>query len=123
MKTFRIQYCIVAVLILFMVGSCTTTSTGSSGKKIDASIVQTIEKGKTTRWQLTDKLGPPKSVTLTADGKRVLMYVYTEVNTKTSVVPLVYSAESKVDYRQQMLQIICDKYGIVEDFVFNDITP
>jgi outer membrane protein assembly factor BamE (lipoprotein component of BamABCDE complex) len=113
----------IAVLMLLIVAGCTTSATGTSGRKIDMRVVETIEKGKTTRWLLADKLGPPTSVSLTSDGKRVLTYVYTEVDSKTSVIPIMGSAETKMNYRQQMLQLICDQYGIVLDFLFNDIAP
>jgi outer membrane protein assembly factor BamE (lipoprotein component of BamABCDE complex) len=86
----------------------------ASGRKIDMRVVETIEKGKTTRWQLADQLGTPTTVTLAPDGKRIVSYIYSE-----SRAAGVFSVNVKT--QQQILQIICDQDGIVTDFLFTDL--
>jgi hypothetical protein len=102
MKTF----CIVA-LMLFVVVGC---SHYSSGRKIDSKSITAIEKGKTTRWQLLDVLGPPASVTISHDGKKLLQYAYIEVKTKAaSYIPVVGLFAGGPDVSTQSLQVVCDQ--------------
>lgn len=109
----------IAALILFVIIGC--VSNHYSGKQIDSKSLATIEKGKTTRWQLLDILGPPASVTLSHDGNKLLQYYYSEIKTNPAVaIPLIGMLYTTPNTKFQSLQVICNQKDIVIDFFYSD---
>ncbi len=71
--------------------------------------------------------GPPDSLTLMGDGRRMMMYAYTSSDTHvkgTSFIPyagaFIGGSEGKTETQQ--LQIILTSADVVQDYVFNDGT-
>lgn len=113
----RIALYICAAIIATALG-CTVG--GSYGNRISATAVQQIVKGKTTRSEIETQFGTPTSVTMTGDGKRVLMYMFMD-NKTSNVTPLtpLFGTVNR-SFEQQMLQVTLTKNDIVEDYHFSD---
>jgi len=93
----------------------------SYGNKINAGYVDKIEKGKTTEKEIVANLGNPMSVSITPEGHKFLMYMYTYAQTKaSSFIPFVGAFTGGADTSTQMLQIWLDKNGIVTNFAFTN---
>ena len=93
----------------------------SSGKKIEQSKVDKLQKGVTTRAQLEQEMGPPDEVFPQENGKRMLVYRYLSAKAKgTSFIPIVGMFAGGSDTRRQTFTVIVDKGGIVEDFELTD---
>ena len=83
--------------------------------------IQSIQKGKTTRAEVEDKLGRPQMVTLTGDGKRIIGYHYCETQMRPETfIPFAGLFAGGMDMRQQILQIILNQDDIVQDYIFTD---
>jgi outer membrane protein assembly factor BamE (lipoprotein component of BamABCDE complex) len=119
----------VAVIVLIaasalFAGGCASSSYGT---KLDNNKVTQIQKGVTTRAQVEQMFGSPVNISLMGDGRRTMMYSYTESNTHadgTNFIPvynMFHHSASGTTHNQQ-LQVILTKADIVEDYVFNDGT-
>jgi len=117
MSTARL--CFTAFAVAFMVAL--STGCMSSGNKIAAADVNQIQKGVTTRAEVEQKLGPPAFSGIYPEGKRMLQYNYYESTSDGRyMIPVVGLFSGSGTQKQQMLQIIIDKNGIVEDVEFTD---
>lgn len=115
----RSRLCFTAVAIVSMVAI--STGCMSSGNKIAAADVSEIKKGVTTRAEVEQKLGPPAFSGIYPEGKRMLQYNYYESTSDGRyMIPVVGLFSGSGTQKQQMLQIIIDKNGIVEDVEFSD---
>jgi hypothetical protein len=93
----------------------------SGGTQISTNAVDQIVRGRTTLAELEALLGPPAYVSMTRDGRRVLVYVYSDTALQpTTYVPFVSSL--KVDSRRQMLEVVLSDSNIVDDYNFRDQT-
>ncbi len=84
---------------------------------------QMIQKGITTRNEIETKLGVPSTVSLMGDGRKIIMYNYSEYRTKTGTfVPLIGYVVFGNNTRGEILQIMLDQKDVVVDHVYTD-TP
>jgi len=104
------------VLIVLVLTGC-----ASVGKKIEQNKVQQIKEGVTTEQEVIELLGKPFMKTLSSDGKVIMIYQYTKVKNRIeNFIPVVGLLSGGMDMRQQMLTILIDKNGNVEQYTFND---
>jgi len=108
----------VSVTFVIALSGC-----ASMGTKIDRGTVQAIERGKTTRTQLETSVGVPLTTNIMPDGKRMAFYLYSESKMDPSIaIPFVGPFFSQTKTRQQNLQVIYTKDGVVDDYEFTDQT-
>ena len=108
-----------SILLLALVAGC---ATATSGNKIEASKVDQIKKGVTTRAEVEALFGRPETISMMGDGRRMLYYHYSE-NSATfhNAIPIVgVFMGDKRDTRHQMLQVILSKADVVEDYELSD---
>lgn len=93
----------------------------TSGSRINMDNLSRIREGETTKTEVVALLGKPWMVSLTSDGKTILMYQYTKAKTKAvTFIPVVGLMKGGMDINQQILQILFDADDVVEKYVFND---
>ena len=84
---------------------------------------QMIQKGVTTRVEVEARLGVPSLVSSMGDGRKIIMYNYSEYRTKTGTfVPLIGYEVFGNNTRGEILQIMLDQKDVVVDHVYTD-TP
>jgi hypothetical protein len=98
------------------------------GTKIDPIKVESIKKGVTTRSDIEQMFGAPMNVSIMGDGRRTMMYHYSETDTHvkgTTFIPVVgpFMGGSEGTTHNQQLQVILTKADVVEDYVMNDGKP
>lgn len=109
------QKILILFLCLFLIGCAT------SGKLIDQDKLSQIKEGITTKEEVINLLGKPEMISLTSDAKEIMMYHHLEYKTRASTfIPVVGLMTGGADMKQQILQILIDKNGKVEKFIFND---
>lgn len=127
----RVFLALAIVTGAWLVNGCVSTSHGS---KLDRDKVAQIKKGVTTRSEVEGLLGPPTSAHLLGDGRRTLMYTFTEMQSRATAasyvaaipVPFMGSPAAwfiggkKGQLKNQMLQVILSKDEVVEDYEFTD---
>ncbi len=96
-------------------------ASSSHGTKIEESRVSEIQKGVTTRAQIQQMFGQPMNVSLMGDGRRMMVYSYTQSDTHvkgTSFIPFAgaYMGGSEGTTEHQQLQIVLNKADVVEDY-------
>jgi len=87
------------------------------GDPIDADKVSQIQKGVTTRTQVEAMFGAPMSSSMMGDGRRMLVYNYSEFNGHMTG-PWSGAGQN----RSQMLQIMLDQNNVVQDYELSDGT-
>lgn len=111
----------ISVLVLGLMTAFFLLGCASSGTKIDRANVDQIKKGVTTRNDLEKMFGPPMNVGLMGDGRRSLIFQFTEAQIKgTSFIPYAGPFMGGRTMRMQTLQVILDQNNIVQDFEFSD---
>lgn len=120
----RFGLCAAAMVAVCLAGGCASSSHGT---KIDNDKVSQIQKGSTTKEEVVQMFGPPMHSSLMGDGRRMMMYHYTESKQQVkgqSFIPVAgaFMGGSKGTIRQQQLQIVLNKDNVVEDFELNDGT-
>jgi len=106
----------VVMLLLIAVSGC-----ASVGKEIQAEKIGQIKKGITTEQEVLTLLGNPMTKTMSSDGKIIMLYQYAKVKNRTAnFIPVANLLVSGMDMRTQMLTIIIDQKGKVENFTSND---
>jgi hypothetical protein len=109
-----------AVMLFFWMMSCFLGGCANMGNKLDTNIVNTIQKGVTTRVEVEAKLGPPTHVSLLSDGRRQAWYTYsTRHGDALSYVPYANYFVGGVVSQNQNLQIVY-RDNIVQDYEFTD---
>jgi outer membrane protein assembly factor BamE (lipoprotein component of BamABCDE complex) len=100
-------------LLAIMIMGCTTI-----GRKLDTAQIDKIKKGETTREQVTQLIGAPDSMSPTADGGAVFMYMHMQVKPKAaSFIPIVGLAAGGADMKNQQVMVTFGPDGIVKDVV------
>ena len=106
---------LLTVLFLGLVGCAT------SGKPIERDKLSQIKEGVTTKEEVINLLGKPEMISLTSDAKEIMMYTHFDYKMRaSSFIPIVGLMIGGADMKQQVLQILIDKDGKVEKFIFND---
>jgi outer membrane protein assembly factor BamE (lipoprotein component of BamABCDE complex) len=112
---------------LILLSGCTSTST-STGPKLDQNAVNSIQKGVTTRQEVIDRLGQPIATQMMGDGRRMLVYASHQTNYQFDgkrLIPFVgglIPATDRQTARTQNLQVIVDASDVVRDYEFSDQT-
>lgn len=132
MKTFT--RFLLSALLAGSLSGCAT----SSGTKMEDAKISTIKKGVTTRAEVEKLFGKPASVTTNADGKKTLLYRYTETKEGagltamraasfipslgfgTTAAAVAAGQASSVKVGAQSLSIRLSNDDIVEDFTFSE---
>jgi len=121
-----------AFAVCFLAGftGCASVHT-ESGVQISQDKVAQIRKGVTTRAEVEALLGPPTNVSMMGAGKRMLTYHYTSTDasshpTATTFIPyaglFTNTAKAEAQTRTQLLQVMLNAQGVVDDFEFSDNT-
>ena len=117
MKTHRNLYRALLVAALFIgFSGCSMPINTSSGNKIDQTKLALVVKGSTTRQQIEQLFGPPMNVAMLPDGRRTMNYVSTTMQGQATMFG------GQTSMRQESLQVILTKEGVVEDFEFSGST-
>ena len=114
---------VFCLLLILSVGCSSTTS----GNKIDRDRLTDIKKGVTTRAEVEAMFGPPASLSIAPDGKRMAFWQYTEAEGRvkgTSFIPFAgaFMGGTTAEARTQSLQVIYTREEVVHDFVFSGNT-
>lgn len=114
---------VLIVAVLYLTGCATNTY----GTKLDQNKVSQIKKGVTTRVEVVAVFGPPVTVSMLGDGRRMMFYSYFDRSAQPNAVafiPLVgiIAGKASGQTRNQTLQIILNTNDIVEDYEFSDQT-
>src|SRR5208283_6056679 len=97
-------------IIIFLTG-CVTM-----GRQIDASAVDKIIQGKTTRDEVIALLGPPSTVSKNSNGTMVFVYSYVSATPKPeSFIPLVGVFVSGSNVESQMVSVTFGGNNIVKN--------
>jgi len=114
--------------VLFTTG-CVAPTTATSGNKLDGTRVAQIKKGVTTRSEVIALLGQPENVTMMGEGRRMMLYLYSEMamshnasNAAGNPFSFIAPKADQRSGRTQMLQVILNKSDVVEDYEFSDQT-
>ena len=113
----------MAILLCGVFGCYST----SHGNPIDSNKVAGIQKGVTTRSQVEAMLGQPTNVSMLGDGRRMMTYSHTDVDTHakgTSFIPVVgmFAGGATGEQHTQTLQVMLDKNDVVQDYEYNNNT-
>jgi len=104
------------IICLSLISGCATV-----GTKMNQENIAQIKEGITSQEEVIASMGQPYMQTLTSDGKIIMMYQYTKVkNRAINFIPIVNLLAGGMDMKQQILQILVDKNGIVEKYIFTD---
>ena len=87
----------------------------SAGVQVKESELAQFQKGKSTFQDVVAKLGPPTTNSLMADGRRIVVYSYTQAQARPeSFVPLVGPLIGGADAKSNTATFMFDKAGILE---------
>lgn len=99
-------------LICLVVFACV-----SSGRKIDQSAADKIEKGKTTRDQVVNLIGSPDRVTRLGNGDTIFTYHYTRATAKPATfIPIFGPLVGGANVQHQMYMVTFNSDGVVKNF-------
>jgi|SRR5581483_8757022 len=115
-------------LCLFLGLSGCASVDSTTGIQLSRDKIDQIKKGVTTRAEVEALLGPPASVSMMPDGRRMMMYTYTETKGSANsvemipVVGLFAGGATQGQMRMQTLQVMLNAANVVEDYEFSDNT-
>lgn len=90
----------------------------SSGRKIDQSAADKIEKGKTTREQVINLIGSPDRITRTSSGNTIFMYNYMRATAKPATfIPIFGPLVGGANVQHQMYMVTFGADGVVKDYI------
>lgn len=73
--------------LIVIAGGCAVT--GSTGKKFDTSAVSSIKNGVTTKQQVLDRLGPPRTKNVAIGGSEMWTYQFTTTTGEVGAIDFV----------------------------------
>jgi outer membrane protein assembly factor BamE (lipoprotein component of BamABCDE complex) len=101
------------ILLIVWLAGCV-----SSGRKIDQSAADKIEKGITTRDQVINLIGSPDRITRTGNGDTIYMYNYMRIAAKpASFIPYVGLFVGGSNLQHQMYMVTFGPDGVVKDYL------
>ncbi len=114
--SFRIFAPVALVLSSLAVSGCAT----SYGQQISADRVAQIQKGVTTRAEITEWFGQPMQSVMMPDGGRTLYFVYYRQTAGGFYGQVARTAVGKGTAQTGTnLSVVIDKDGIVRDFEYS----
>jgi hypothetical protein len=113
-------FLLFAITMVFLVFQARCASVGTNA---NTSQIETIQKGVTTRADVEVKLGQPNMVSLMGDGRKIILYNYSEYRTEAGTfIPFVGLVVFGANTQNQTLQIMLDQRDVVVDYVYTN-TP
>jgi outer membrane protein assembly factor BamE (lipoprotein component of BamABCDE complex) len=104
---------LLLILLAAWLASCV-----SSGRKIDQSAADKIEKGKTTREQVVSLIGSPDRITRTGNGDTIYMYNYMRATAKPATfIPIFGPLVGGANVQHQMYMVTFGSDGVVKDYL------
>lgn len=106
------KYAFALALIAVLAAGC-----ASSGRKIDQSAVDRIEKGETTQTEVVGLLGSPDHVTRLGSGDTIFTYAYFRATTRPSTfIPVIGGTlVGGADVENQTVQVTFGEDDVVKD--------
>jgi outer membrane protein assembly factor BamE (lipoprotein component of BamABCDE complex) len=90
----------------------------SSGRKIDQSAADKIEKGKTTKQEVINLIGSPDRITRTGRGDTIFMYNYMRATAKPATfIPIFGPLVGGANVQHQMYMVTFGSDGVVKDYL------
>ncbi len=122
--------CIKAGLFLALIIATVCADVNTGTQSLSSDRVAQIKKGVTTRAEVEQLLGPPSSVSMMGDGRRMMFYMgmqqhINQAGRMAFAVPLggiLIPANDSASRRMEQLQVVLSKADIVEDYEFSDST-
>ncbi|AEV26954.1 hypothetical protein Dsui_2603 [Azospira oryzae PS] len=107
---------VAAVVAVIGLAGCAT----ATGTKVAATDVTFIQKGKTTKSELVQKLGQPNGGGIDTNGKETMTWIHAraEADAKT-LIPVLGAFIGSSTYETTTLKVILDKRGVVSDYEYN----
>jgi len=107
----------MCVFLLAILAGCASTY----GTKLETSDFSFIQKGKTQRAELMQRLNEPTDRMIDAAGNETLTWRYMKSTTDAAgLVPFVGALIGKQDLETRTLVVFLDKTGLVKDFSLGD---
>lgn len=89
----------------------------STGRKIDQSAADRIEKGKTTKAEVISLIGSPELITRKGNGDTIFVYNYTRATAKPATfIPYIGPFVGGANVQQQSTSVTFGPDGVVKDF-------
>jgi outer membrane protein assembly factor BamE (lipoprotein component of BamABCDE complex) len=104
---------LATVLFIVCLAGCV-----SSGRKVDQSAADKIEKGKTTKAEVISLIGSPDRITRTGRGDTIFMYNYVRATAKPATfIPIFGPLVGGANVQHQMYMVTFGPDGIVKDYL------
>lgn len=108
----------IIAAVIAMTGLATGCAT-SSGTKVEAADISFIQKGKTTRTELVNKLGQPNETGLDSNGKETLSWIHVQTRTDAKTfIPIAGAFIGGGTSESTTLKVVLDKRGVVSDYEY-----
>lgn len=92
----------------------------SSGTKIEAADARFIQKGRTTKSELIQKLGKPDEATMDSNGKETVSWIHMATRTDAKTfIPFAGAFIGGGTSDTTILKVSLDKRGIVSDYEYS----
>ncbi len=107
-----IKAALILALLVGLVGCA------SSGRKIDQSAADKIEKGKSTQAEVISLIGSPDNIIRRAGGETIFSYSYVRASAKpASFIPLFGPLVGGANVQHQIFMVVFDSRGVVKDYM------
>ena len=108
-------------IVIIMLCALTMSGCASVGKEIHQSNVDQLQKGKTTKDQVTQMFGQPDTTYFDRDGRLVYTYSASKMSPSVySFIPVVNLVHNEYKMKNQMLVVMFSKDGVVEEYSFTN---
>jgi outer membrane protein assembly factor BamE (lipoprotein component of BamABCDE complex) len=95
------------------------TGCATVGTEIKQANIDKLQKGKTTKEEVTKVFGQPDVTYFDKDGNLIYAYTASKVkNTAWNFIPVVNIVHSEMAMKNQMLSLTFSKDGILQDYSF-----
>ena len=106
---------IIAILVIFLAGCAT------AGKPMQQTQVDRIQKGKTTKQEIIQTFDQPDGTYFDKNGNLIWYYTAAKIkSTAWTFIPVVNLVHNEIRMKNQILTIVFNRDGIVEDYSFTD---
>jgi outer membrane protein assembly factor BamE (lipoprotein component of BamABCDE complex) len=100
------------ILLAGLLAGCAST-----GRKIDQSAADKIEKGKTTKAGVISLIGSPELITRKSNGDTIFVYNYTRATAKPATfIPYIGPFVGGANVQHQSTSVTFGPDGVVKDF-------
>lgn len=103
----------ILVLVIGLLSGCAST-----GRKIDQSAADKIEKGKTTKQEVIGLIGSPDRIMRRGNGETTFTYSYARATAKPATfIPIFGPLVGGANVQSQMFMVTFNSDGVVKDFI------